>query len=115
VPDPAESAIPESVKQAAAAAGCPAHAHTNGNGHANGAVVAHPESPAATPTTMRVRVDRDLCQGHATCATEAPDVFAISPKDHKVILKVSRPSADQYDRVRAAAHFCPNRVIRIDQ
>jgi len=26
---------------------------------------------------VRVRVDLDLCQGHGTCAEEAPEVFAV--------------------------------------
>ena len=89
----------------AAPRGCPAH-------------VAAPleESDAGTGTgTLRVRVDRDLCQGHAVCATEAPDVFAISPKDHKVMLKTAHPPAELHEKVRAAARFCPNHVIRIEE
>ena len=29
---------------------------------------------------MRIVVDRDLCQGHGVCESEAPDVFSVSKK-----------------------------------
>lgn len=93
--------IPQGVPQAAAA-GCPAHAHA-----------ARPASTGGA--TLRVRLDRDLCQGHAVCASEAPEVFAISPNDQKVMLKVARPSAELHDKVRAAASYCPNNVIKLER
>ncbi|UJR78359.1 cytochrome P450 [Sandaracinus amylolyticus] len=94
--------VPQAVQQAAAAAGCPAHAHVNGASASKGA-------------SLRVKVDRDLCQGHAVCASEAPEVFAVSPKDHKVMLKLARPPVELHDKVRKAAQYCPNHVIRIEE
>jgi sterol 14-demethylase len=83
------------------AAGCPAHVHA---------------APASTAgPQLRIRIDRDLCQGHAVCAGEAPEVFAVSPKDHKVILKVARPPAELHEKVRNAAKYCPTRTIRIEE
>jgi sterol 14alpha-demethylase len=79
----------------AAAAGCPAHAR-----------------PAES--ALRVRLDRDLCQGHAVCASEAPDVFAVSPRDGKVMLKVARPAPELHASVRAAASHCPTGAIRLE-
>ena len=29
---------------------------------------------------MKIAVDRDLCQGHAVCQSEAPEVFAVEDK-----------------------------------
>ena len=29
---------------------------------------------------MRIVVDRDLCQGHGVCESEAPDLFSVSKK-----------------------------------
>lgn len=98
----AEEAGSASVTQAAAAAGCPAHAHENG------------AKRAAEPATLRVRVDRDLCQGHAVCVGEAPEVFALG-KDQKVILKVPRPPAELHEKVRAAAKYCPTRTISLEE
>lgn len=108
--------VPQHVQQAAAAAGCPAHAHANGahvNGaHANGA---SGETARAAEGTLRIRVDRDLCQGHGVCATEAPELFALSPKDQRVMLKVARPPAELHAKARAAEAYCPNRVIRVEE
>lgn len=97
------AAVASSPEHAAAGKGCPAHASPTGAG----------TEPAVG--ALRVRVDRDLCQGHAVCASEAPEVFALSPKDQKVVLKVARPPAELHEKVRAAARFCPNHVIRIDE
>ena len=30
---------------------------------------------------MRIEADLDLCQGHAVCEMEAPDVFAVLPAE----------------------------------
>jgi len=95
--------VPQAVQQAAAAAGCPAHA-------------AKPASASPEPArSMKVRIDRDLCQGHAVCASEAPEVFAISPNDQRVMLKVAKPGPELHAKVRAAAGFCPNSVIKIEE
>ncbi|MDQ3035342.1 MAG: cytochrome P450 [Myxococcota bacterium] len=98
------AAIPAEVAAAAKAAGCPAHAHAPQH-----------TAPEATSPSLRVRIDRDLCQGHAVCVGEAPEVFAISPNDGKVMLKVARPSAELHAKVRAAAEHCPTRSIRIEE
>lgn len=103
--DPA--AGPE-VTAAARAAGCPAH--TTG---------AAPTSAASAPSegsapTLRIRVDRDLCQGHAVCVGEAPEVFATG-RDNKVMLKVARPPAEHHAKVRAAAEHCPTGAIRLEE
>jgi sterol 14-demethylase len=90
------------VVKAAAAAGCPAHA---------------PATRAASEGTskkIRIRVDRDLCQGHAVCVGEAPEVFALG-KDQKVMLKMARPPAELHAKVRLAAEHCPTRTIRIEE
>jgi sterol 14-demethylase len=95
-----EKPVDEATAAAAKAAGCPAHAH--------GAAQNQGE------TTLRVRIDRDLCQGHAVCVGEAPEVFALG-KDNKVMLKVARPPAELHAKVRAAAQHCPTRTIRIEE
>jgi sterol 14-demethylase len=87
-----------STAEKARAAGCPAHAH----------------GAEAAPTSLRVRIDRDLCQGHAVCVGEAPEVFALG-RDQKVMLKMPRPPAELHAKVRAAAEHCPTRTIRIEE
>jgi sterol 14-demethylase len=103
---PANGASKEELAQKAIAAGCPAHVHAP-------TAAAAPEA-GVEPKALRIRIDRDLCQGHAVCVGEAPEVFALG-KDNKVILKLARPPAELHDKVRAAAHHCPTRTIRIEE
>jgi ferredoxin len=60
----------------------------------------------------RIVVDRDLCQGHAVCADEAPDVFRLDDED-KVEVIVDELTPEQVARVRIACSFCPTRTIRL--
>ena len=55
---------------------------------------------------MRIVVDRDLCQGHAACEGEAPDVFAVSKKGDLTILQ-PEPPAELEAAVRLAVKYCP--------
>lgn len=87
----------------AAPPGCPAHAHA-----------APASAPEAKATSLRIRLDRDLCQGHAVCVGEAPEVFALG-RDNKVMLKNPRPPAELHAKVRAAAQHCPTRTIRLEE
>ncbi|MGK5554166.1 ferredoxin [Actinomadura kijaniata] len=61
---------------------------------------------------MRVHVDLDLCQGHAVCELEAPDVFEVPPKGRVRVL--ADPTEDQRDEVLAAVRFCPTRALRLE-
>jgi sterol 14-demethylase len=77
-------------------AGCPAHAEGRPGSHER----------------LRILLDRDLCQGHAVCVGEAPDLFRIAA-DGKVETTVERPSPEQAARARAAARYCPTRAITL--
>src|SRR5690606_23949076 len=111
----ADAAKSATTTEGAAAAGCPARASAPA-APAPAGCPAHASAPAATAAgdtaastaALRVRIDRDLCQGHAVCASEAPEVFAISPKDQRVMLKTAHPPAELHDKVRNAARYCPN-------
>lgn len=62
---------------------------------------------------MKVKVDPELCQGHTLCAMAAPDVFELSDIDgHATAIEGDVP-ADLEDKVRAAAHSCPEQAITI--
>ncbi|MBF6209676.1 ferredoxin [Nocardia puris] len=61
---------------------------------------------------MRIIVDLDLCQGHAVCQAEAPDVFTV-PKRGKVEVLVDHPASDQRDAVGDAVTYCPTRALSI--
>ncbi len=100
---------------------CPAH--TKGStSDASTAKAAINEAPATEAESsaesagpkLRIRIDRDLCQGHGVCAGECPEVFAVG-RDQKVILKVARPGPELYEKVRLAAQHCPTRTIRLEE
>ena len=57
-------------------------------------------------------LDKDLCQGHAVCVGEAPEVFYIG-EDGKVALHDLALTAAHHSKVRAAQKFCPTRAIRL--
>lgn len=59
----------------------------------------------------RVVVDRDLCQGHGVCESEAPDVFEVPKRD--VVVLAERPDDDQRAAVEAAVKFCPTHALSI--
>jgi sterol 14-demethylase len=72
-----------------------------------------PTVEKASPTkTLSVLLDKDLCQGHAVCVGEAPDVFCLGD-DGKVALKAATIAPEHYPQVRAAQKFCPTRAIRL--
>jgi sterol 14-demethylase len=93
------------VIAAAKAAGCPAHVHGNGNG--NGKVTA-----TATAKKLKLVLDRDLCQGHAVCVGEAPELFKLGA-DGKVEAKMESVPAELADKARAAQKYCPTRSIKV--
>lgn len=66
---------------------------------------------------MKITVDRDLCQGHSVCMEECPEVFAVAEQDDgypQVQVLIEAPSEALRDKVTAAARFCPNNVIAVE-
>jgi len=63
---------------------------------------------------MRVKVDRDLCQGHAVCEGEAPTVFEV-PKTGQVNVLDERPAEDVRSQVEAAVKFCPTHALSVEE
>ena len=106
---PVAHAAPQQNPTAAAAQGqCPV-AHTPAG------VAAPTQAPAsdeAKPKGLTVLLDKDLCQGHAVCVGEAPEVFYIG-EDGKVALHDLALTAAHHSKVRAAQKFCPTRAIRL--
>ncbi|MBF6333903.1 ferredoxin [Nocardia transvalensis] len=60
---------------------------------------------------MRIVVDLDLCQGHAVCQDEAPELFTV-PMNGQVQILRSDPGAD-LDAARAAVRYCPTQALSI--
>jgi len=61
---------------------------------------------------FRVEADLDLCQGHAMCELEAPDVFRV-PKRGKVEIIDPEPSEDARGEVELAVQMCPTQALFI--
>ncbi len=60
---------------------------------------------------MRIVVDADLCQGHAVCQDEAPNLFTV-PKKGTVQLLATDPG-DELRAARAAVRYCPTQALSI--
>jgi sterol 14-demethylase len=105
-PVAAEAPRPANGDGKAAASGCPFHAPA-GDGAA---------APAGDGETrakkLVIRLDRDLCQGHAVCVGEAPEVFEVG-EDHKVRLKLAEPPPELHKKVAQAARYCPTKTIQL--
>ncbi len=69
------------------------------------------EEAAALP--FRVCVDADLCQGHAVCTGEAPEIFELG-RDERVHVKDETPRKELRRKAELAARYCPNHVIQIE-
>ncbi len=62
---------------------------------------------------FRIKIDRELCQGHATCMTEAPELFHVDDAGNVTILQ-ENPSLDLLKKAREAEKYCPTKAIKID-
>jgi sterol 14-demethylase len=67
---------------------------------------------ATRSTGWRIAVDRDLCQGHAVCEGEAPDLFQVSKQGDLTVLD-ERPPDDARAAAEAAVRFCPTHALSI--
>jgi ferredoxin len=63
---------------------------------------------------MRINVDVGLCQGHAMCELEAPEVFR-APSGGPVELLIPDVPPDQEEPVRAAVRYCPTHALSIEE
>lgn len=61
---------------------------------------------------FRIRVDRDLCQGHGVCESEAPEVFEV-PKRGQVVVLAEAPGESLRAQVEAAVRWCPTHALSI--
>jgi len=62
---------------------------------------------------MKIVMDYDLCQGHATCMGEAPEVFKVDDDGMLTVLQ-EEPPEELRTKVEAAAKYCPTGAITIE-
>lgn len=61
---------------------------------------------------MKVRVDADMCEGHAKCEKAAPAIFKLGPDEVSVVLMEDVPPEHQA-AVERAFRLCPRQAIVI--
>ena len=61
---------------------------------------------------FRIVVDRDLCQGHAVCESEAAEVFTVS-KNGDLTVTEERPEPELLEKVQLAVKYCPTHALTI--
>lgn len=60
---------------------------------------------------MRIVIDRERCDGYASCVMEAPDVFDLDDDDQAAV--VGEPSDADADAIHAAVAACPKQAIAV--
>lgn len=62
---------------------------------------------------MRIKVDFDLCQGHANCMGEAPEVFQVDDKGYLTVLQEEPPERLR-EQVEMAVRYCPTGALSLE-
>jgi len=68
---------------------------------------------STTTRALQIQVDLDLCQGHAICATESPEVVEIDRAKNKVVIQHENVNAGLRASVESAVRHCPTRALSI--
>ena len=63
---------------------------------------------------MKAIVDHSLCEGHAKCMEQAPDVFDVRDDDLSHVVMENIPE-EQRAKVERAAHICPRAAITLEE
>ncbi|MEU4526097.1 ferredoxin [Amycolatopsis sp. NPDC058278] len=63
---------------------------------------------------MRIKAELDLCQGHAMCQLEAPEVFEVPKRGTVIILDESPPAALRV-KVENAVRSCPTQALILEE
>ena len=67
---------------------------------------------AKVELTMRIKVDRALCSGHARCIAVAPDVYVVNSDGYNEMPE-TEVSADKQDQASRGARACPEQAITV--
>ncbi len=62
---------------------------------------------------MKIVIDWDLCQGHANCTGDAPEIFSVDD-DGKLTVKIPEPPESLREQVENAVRFCPTGAISVE-
>lgn len=64
--------------------------------------------------TIKITVDRGLCQGHGVCESEADAVFSVSKQGELTVLDPTPPD-ELRPQVEQAVKFCPTHALSIEE
>ena len=64
---------------------------------------------------MRVSVDADLCQGHAMCELEAPEVFSVPKAGPVAVVGDITDLESVRAAVEAAVRHCPTGALTLEE
>lgn len=62
---------------------------------------------------MKIRVDRDRCEGNARCVKLAPTVFRVDDQDQVEVL-IPEPGPELHAAVEAAVARCPRQALMVE-
>ncbi|MCX7096748.1 MAG: cytochrome P450 [Methylococcales bacterium] len=71
------------------------------------------QTTVANASGLHISIDRELCQGHASCMGEAPELFHVDEAGNVTILQ-ENPLLDWLDKARQAEKYCPSKAIKIE-
>ena len=64
---------------------------------------------------MRLKLNREACQGHGLCAMYAEELFAIDVTDGRAIVVLDLVPPPLEDKARLTVRVCPEVAIAIDE
>ena len=70
------------------------------------------KSSQPSAPSFQIHLDRELCQGHASCMTEAPELFHVDEKGYVSLLQ-EHPSLDLLTKAQQAEKYCPSKALKI--
>jgi ferredoxin len=62
--------------------------------------------------SLRIIVDRDLCEANGECMRAAPEIFFVDEND-KLIVKDEHPTGDLVEKVKTAVRRCPRAALAL--
>jgi len=68
---------------------------------------------SSSAPSFQIHLDRDLCQGHATCMTEAPELFHVDEAGQVTLLQ-EHPTLDLLTKAQQAVKYCPSKALKIE-
>jgi sterol 14-demethylase len=70
------------------------------------------KSTTVTKAAFSINLDKMLCQGHAVCMGEAPELFRVDKEGNTTVL-TENIKPDLLEKALKAEKFCPNQAIKI--